>query len=246
MNGRALSGQEILHIWEVGQRQHPLDRALTILTVAFPGVSREALLTLSIGRRDAYLLTLRTHNFGWQLVSLATCPSCQEQLEISLLVADLLDAQPEQAADGVYIVSVDEYTFHVRLPNSLDLAAIVRSRDLDTARTHLMRRCIVQSMKDGLEVELAMLPEHVLATLSTHIEALDPLSEVHTDLDCPACGTRWQLLFDIVTFLWTEISVQARRLLREVHTLAHVYGWHEADILSMNPIRRQFYLEMVT
>jgi len=101
-------------------------------------------------------------------------------------------------------------------------------------------------MKDGLKVELALLPKQVLAMLSTYIEALDPLTEVHTDLTCPACETQWQLLFDIVTFLWAEISMQAKRLLREVHILAHAYGWREADILSMNPIRRQFYLEMVT
>lgn len=246
MNGRALSGQEMLHIWEVGQRQHTLERALTILTVTFPELSREALLTVSVGRRDACLLTVFAHTFGGQLVSLASCPSCQEQLEISLNVADLLNAQPEPTVDGMYVVGVDEYTFHVRLPNSLDLAAIARCRNLEVARINLMQRCIVQSLKDGQEVELAMLPEQVLATLSTHIEALDPLTEVHTDLICPTCEMQWQLLFDIVIFLWTEISVQARQLLREVHTLAHAYGWHEADILAMNPVRRQFYLEMVT
>jgi hypothetical protein len=33
--------------------------------------------------------------------------------------------------------------------------------------------------------------------------------------------------------------------MREVHRLARVYGWREADILSMSASRRQFYLEMV-
>jgi len=46
-------------------------------------------------------------------------------------------------------------------------------------------------------------------------------------------------------FLWTEITSQARRLLHEVHLLATTYGWHEADILAMSAIRRQYYLEMV-
>jgi len=54
------------------------------------------------------------------------------------------------------------------------------------------------------------------------------------------------VMFDIVSFFWSEICVQAKRLLREVHILARAYGWREADILSMSAARRQLYLEMVT
>ncbi len=64
MTMRALSGQEILHAWEVGPRQHQLDRALTILEIAFPGSSREELVALSIGQRDAHLLMIRERTFG--------------------------------------------------------------------------------------------------------------------------------------------------------------------------------------
>ena len=74
----------------------------------------------------------------------------------------------------------------------------------------------------------------------------DPQAEVLIDMECPDCGHRWQMLFDIAAFLWTEIAVAAKRLLREVHTLARAYGWREADILSLSAARRQFYIEMVT
>jgi hypothetical protein len=53
------------------------------------------------------------------------------------------------------------------------------------------------------------------------------------------------MMFDIVSFLWTEIAAEAKRLLREVHILASAYGWREADIFSLSPLRRQFYLEAV-
>ena len=56
----------------------------------------------------------------------------------------------------------------------------------------------------------------------------------------------WAVMFDVVSFFWSEICVQAKRLLREVHTLARAYGWREVDILGMSTARRQFYLEMVT
>ncbi len=49
---RALTGQEILYIWDSGQGQHSLDRALTMLLVAFPETTRDTLALLSIGQRD--------------------------------------------------------------------------------------------------------------------------------------------------------------------------------------------------
>jgi hypothetical protein len=33
--------------------------------------------------------------------------------------------------------------------------------------------------------------------------------------------------------------------MREVHTLAAMYGWRETDILAMSAWRRQRYLEMI-
>ena len=74
----------------------------------------------------------------------------------------------------------------------------------------------------------------------------DPQAEIQLHLTCPACSRSWSVLFDIVSFFWSEICVQAKRLLREVHTLARVYGWREAEILSMSTARRQLYLEMVS
>lgn len=60
--------------------QHPLDRALTILSAAFPATRREALATLSIGRRDSRLLRLRELTFGPRLNGYAECSRCRERL----------------------------------------------------------------------------------------------------------------------------------------------------------------------
>ena len=65
------------------------------------------------------------------------------------------------------------------------------------------------------------------------------------DFDCPACRHRWQAVFDILTFFWTEIRREARRLLEHVHVLARAYGWREGEILALSERRRQAYLEMV-
>jgi hypothetical protein len=73
---------------------------------------------------------------------------------------------------------------------------------------------------------------------------MDPQAEMLLDLSCPTCGHAWQAVFEIVTFLWTEIRVRARRLLREVDALARAYGWAEGDILAMSEARRGLYLQM--
>ncbi len=151
-----------------------------------------------------------------------------------------------EPGEQVHQMTIDEYELHFRLPNSLDLVAIVGYQDAVLARHHLLQRCIVRASKGGEEIVAEDLPENVVAAVTTQMDELDPQAELRLDLNCGVCGHHWQVLFDIVSFLWKEISISAKSLLSEVHTLALVYGWSEADILSLSTVRRQFYLEMVT
>jgi hypothetical protein len=245
----SLSGQELLRIWEVGQHQHSVSQALTILAVAEPEVSQDELLALSIGQRDARLLAVRVATFGSQLVGYAECTDCQERLEFTLDVADIRvvpESQRDSASTSrVYEATIEDYKLRFRLPNSLDLAYIVRCRDELIARTLLLQRCVLHTSLEGQEVEQTNLPETILITLADLMEKYDPQADIQLNLSCPICGQNLPMTFDIVSFLWAEICVQAKRLLREVHTLARAYGWREMDILAMSPTRRQFYLEMV-
>src|SRR5829696_9123583 len=86
---RALSASELLSAWERGLSQTPVERALGLLGAACADEPPEALARLSVGERDARLLTLREWTFGRQLTSVARCPGCGEQLEIGLSAADL-------------------------------------------------------------------------------------------------------------------------------------------------------------
>ncbi len=247
---RPLSAQEMLVIWERGLHQHPVERALTMLSVALPEFALDALLALTIGRRDAYLLTLHEITFGARLESVVECPACQERLEFTLNVADIRTAPEREVGNtgetGEQQATIDGYEMSFRLPNSRDLITIARLLDVGQARSTLVQRCLIEAKRDGESVAVADLPEPVIAGLAEQMARLDPQAEVQLNLACPACGHRWSLLFDIVSFLWAEIGGQARRLLRDVHTLARAYGWREADILSMSAVRRQYYLEMVT
>ncbi len=74
----------------------------------------------------------------------------------------------------------------------------------------------------------------------------DPQAELLLDLQCPACGARWQLVLDIVAFLWEELCSSAAGLLGEVDTLARAYAWSEREILALSPTRRRLYVEMAS
>src|SRR4051812_32813650 len=95
---RPLSAAELLNAWEQGLWQSPTGRALTLLAAACPDTARDTLAHMSIGRRDGYLLTLREWIFGSQLISLADCYHCGEQLELSFNAADVR-AVPEREPD---------------------------------------------------------------------------------------------------------------------------------------------------
>lgn len=260
-----LSALDLVTVCEAGQGQHPLDRALTILAAAYPDAARHDLALLPIGERDARLLRLRAAMFGAALNGFAECPNCAERLEFALNVDELLTnalpvphspnaaeqahgpvpvspAIPEQT--NVHTLRYGDTEIRFRLPNSYDLAALVNCDDVEQARALLAHRCILESSGVGAQ-HAASLPSDFLDELAYAISECDPHAEILLDLQCPNCDHGWQMLFEIETFLWAEINAAAKRLLREVHTLARFYGWRESEILSLTPRRRQTYLELV-
>jgi hypothetical protein len=240
----SLSVHDILHVWEMGQDQHPMDRALTLLAVACPKTELNELAELSVGRRDAHLFTLRELTFGSRLNSFAECPQCQGRIEFNLNVADILAAN--YSAKQEHELSLDGFELRFRPLNSRDLRAVANCDDPSAARSLLIQRCVLQASCDGVMISSIELSEEVIVKLIAHLAECDPQADVLLELACPTCGYSWKLIFDIVSFFWAEISAQAKRLLHEVHSLAMAYGWREADILSMSTARRQFYLEVIS
>ncbi len=243
---RALSAQNMIQIWEVSQFQHPIDRAFTLLTFGCPEKSPQELITLSIGQRDADLLTLRELTLGAKMESYAECPQCNERLEFTINTSDIRLSKPMGTENQEYILTSAELQLRFRLPNSQDLAAVVGYQDITKARRLIGQRCVLEVTSNGIIIPEYELSPHLLTQLAQQIAQYDPQAEVLLNLNCPACNHEWQILFDIVAFFWQEISVQAKRLLREVHILAKSYSWREADILDMSNLRRQFYLDLLT
>ena len=234
---RSLSPEKILDVWEAGRQQHDLDRALTLLTAAYPELSRDELADLTIGERDARLLRLRVQMFGGSAGGTSECPECGERVEFTIDTANL--AHREELAETALEIEVNGTCVRFRLPTSRDLVDAVTAPDQSHGVRQLIERCVIEPR---LPEELS---DDVLEALSDAMVKADPQAEIIISLGCPNCGKHWELLFDIAHFFWNEIAGQAQRLVYEIGALARAYGWTEREILSLPAQRRRTYLGML-
>jgi hypothetical protein len=242
---RLPTAAELIDAWERGAAQHWVDRGLALLSVACPEKTFGQLQALTIAERDRLLLEIHRGLFGPLLACYAECPRCRAQLEFTLDVENLLgDMTLSGKSDPYELVSRD---LHVRFcaPDSEDLAALRACVDIASARRILLERCVLGATRGNEPVSVMELPADVVEEISSTLAQSESHADISLALECVSCAHRWELAFDIVSFLWAEISARAKRFLGEVHTLAWAYGWREADILAMSPARRQFYLDRV-
>jgi hypothetical protein len=240
---RALSSAELLTVWELAANQPPGQRALALLAACADEASPNQLAQLSIGESDARLLTLHERTFGPRLAAVSSCPACGETLEFEVSAMDIR-LPPTSVPSQTMEMERMGYQLRFRLPNILDIASLDPAADNQTNRQSLLRRCLLGSERDGAEVSPDELPPEIVSAIAERMAEADPQADVQFALTCPQCSHNWSALFDIASYVWSEINGRAIRLLNEVHVLASAYGWREADILSMSAARRQIYLEL--
>lgn len=243
---RNLNATDLLNVWEQGLNQPLLQRALILLVAACPEFKPGTLAEFSIGQRDERLLQLRERLFGPQLVNTVVCPECSERIEWENRISELRVPSLEgEFISKEFDFESENYQLRFRLPNSLDIAAVICSGETDNAEKNLLTRCILKAECAGEIYAVDQLPDSVIQAVSQRIEVLDPQAEIRINIHCPACSHRWDVLFDIASFLWTELNDWAERTLQMIHQLAQGYGWTEQEILALNPVRRQLYLGML-
>lgn len=238
----ALNAAALLIAWEEGLSQPPLERALTLLTAAWPEASAEEWAQISIGQRDGCLLTLREELFGATLETTTVCPECGESLELLFSTQDIRVVAPPRQEN--LCVVAGGYEVEYRVPTSADLRCLVQSTATG-GREQLLQRCVQRAQCGATVVDTAALPTEVVAAVIEAMATADPQADVQVALTCPVCQHGCSMTFDILAYLWNEVEDWVRRLLREIHLLASVYGWSEQEILALSARRRQLYLEMI-
>jgi hypothetical protein len=241
----ATSASGLLRVWEAQQRAHPVRRALALLADSCPAPGVAAWQDAPIGARDDALLRLQAHLFGTELRTTVRCPGCDERLESEFSV-DQIRIEPPRQAEDAFRLCWHDYEIDYRLPTSADLLHVMEQRhDAGDPVRALLRRCVRRARQGALDIDSGCLPDEVVACLDAAMAAHDAAADVHAALCCPACGTRWQSHFDVVSYLWSELDDWALRTLADVHALARAYGWSEEAILALSPVRRRLYLDMV-
>ena len=236
-----LSSADLVTIWEAGEHRHDADRALIVLSRAHPEMSWADLATMPLGRRDMLLLGVRRGLLGSRLDIGVRCTKCSEPLEFQATVDELTSAGVADA--GSTRMTADGFDILARPICSRDLVGLRLGQTLVQARTLLVEACVIEA-KDpaGRVVPPSALTKGAVAALSEALTAADPMADIEFELDCPACAHRWILVFDIVPYLWRELSTIAQTLLDDVYDLARHVSWPEAEILGLSASRRAYYL----
>jgi hypothetical protein len=233
---RPPSDAEILELWEVGSRRQPVDRALLTLGAAFPETPYDQLAQWRLGRRNRALAQWCCRWFGRTLRAWVTCVRCDEKLEFEIDGLAIGGGAASDDEPAHQTIEVDGRTY--RLPTSRDVAKAGGESDPRQAALRLVAQCRIEP--DGI----AEYSDEELERIGEAMAAADPMAETLLSLHCSNCGNEWQEPLDLVSFLWTEIEVRAKRLLLEVHVLARAYGWNETEVLSLSEFRRAHYLEL--
>lgn len=243
---RPITPTELLTIWEQGINQTLMQKTLHLLSLACPYMDYNTIAKLNIGERDARLLQLREWMFGSRLNNMVDCPKCSERCEWETDIKDIcLQSVQQHESIKELSLEVDKFSISFRLPNSGDIAAVIADKSGQSDPRKLLENCILKIQRNGENCEVNDMPDKVLRALNRRIEKEDPQADIRMIVNCPNCSHKWEAQFDIVSYFWTEINRWAKRILQDVYILARAFGWSEHEILNMNPVRRQLYLEMV-
>lgn len=244
MSASASEIELLLEAWERGQSSSPARRSLLLLGLACPGAAAEELLAAPLGWRNRALALLHQRWFGPRLEAYAECPACAQRLELSLPFTQMFARAGFSPHPLTASFEHREFTVEFRAPSTADLIGLEGCKDAAGAPRELASACILRVSGPSGELTAARLPDDVIEELAARMQELDPLAEIQVELNCDACGHRWQTLLDLSSFLWRELAARARRLILEVDALARVYGWSERDILALSSFRRRCYLEL--
>jgi hypothetical protein len=234
----------LLAAWELGNGQHPVRRALTLLAVTDDARSADEWADASIGERDARLFGVREALFGDRIEVTATCARCGERLQAEFSAREVLRSLAPAEREPELGIAIQGYDVQMRLPTSRDIEEAVGLSPSE-GRIALLGRCITRAVRDGARQDPAALPDEVVEAVLAELSRRDPLAELQIGVSCDACGQECPMSFDIGEHLWGDVSECATRLLREVHLLASAYHWSERDICRLSATRRRAYLDLL-
>jgi hypothetical protein len=236
---RQPSGHDDLMLLEASTPDVQLALRLADQVGSMAGGAKPDFPALPVPDLDALLLFLRSRVFGDFLRGTFHCSnsSCGAQVEIGFGIVRYLSHHRPRRPVGVendmepgwFQASDGHVSF--RIPTVADLLDASSARRPDHALVDL---CIRPS---DAPPELRRVAERAM-------DALAPALADEIGGSCPECQTRIHAFFDPLQYVLTELRDQAASVLEDVHTLASVHHWPEAQILALPRARRRQYVEL--
>lgn len=206
------------------------------------GIETADVLGWNLNRRVGALAAIASVTFGDVLTWQVPCPSpaCGQSMELELRLEPFLSALG--SAETFEYRPAPGSCLTVRLPTGLDQQTWSTLTGPPQERFLAMASRLVESLNGSLPAAGWQLPAEWLDGVEEQLSARDPFTISEADLECPSCGSRHTRELDIEKVILARFSQEQRRSMEDVHRLASVYHWSEAEVLALPPSRRTFYL----
>jgi hypothetical protein len=193
---------------------------------------------LTASERDRLLARVYEQTFGPRIESTSRCSLCESPFDLTFTIESLLAAFDPAASsstakrepDGAFRLPGG---IRFRLPTGEDELAAA-GLPLKEAELVLLQRCVLESEKD-------IDPAVVQQAMSD----VAPVLDVDLDAQCPECGAKQSVRFDVQFYLLRALEQQRKEIAREVHRLAVAYGWSLNEILGLSRSQRKAFVEFI-
>lgn len=172
-----------------------------------------------------------------------TQPDCRELVEIEL---DLTNFKQAGQVGLFSCKPAPDTELQLRLPNGYDqLEWLNKSGTHTDSIFSQMATSLTTRLNGEIPPEGWQIPEAWLDLISSELEKRDTLMNLEINTVCPACQHDLRVDLDIEEKLLALLASEQKRMLEQIHQLASVYHWTEAEIISLSRQRRLYYLKRI-
>jgi hypothetical protein len=202
---------------------------------------------LTVGKRIECLLNLLSPGEGTKIALTLACanPTCGQELEIALSLAEISALQEEAYTDEHVSMKVGNRQLALRRPTAGDQLRWLNSHFTDEATA--VRAMIGTLLVDenGSSSSEETIVEGQATEIEQSLDEHDPLIDFQVEVHCPYCETRRLFEVDLEELSLRRLRQSQLRLLASVHRLAAHYHWSEQQIFSVPHWRRAYYLALI-
>jgi hypothetical protein len=207
-----------------------------------PMCGDEEIWSWTLSQRSQALIGVALASGDRRLQSRVRCPKteCSEMIELDVELAAFVNRDETRSFEWL---PAPARVLTIALPTGVDQKKWLNRGE--TAEPRAMARQLVRRVDGCPPADDWQVPEAWIDGLAVELEQRDPLTALELEARCPACGASLSVEFDLETELLRGFAARQSRTLQQVHRLASVYHWSEAEILRLPAWRRNYYLSQL-